>query len=71
VIDTHDDTVHDVLQFFGTSDLFVRREFVVVPQRNDEDKIEKREQDNTEDDDEDDDDETTFCCPRAMFEKEE
>ena len=29
----------------------MRREFVVVPQRNDEDKIEKREQDNTEDDD--------------------
>ena len=48
----------------------MRREFVVVPQRNDEDKIEKGEQDNTEDDDEDDD-ETTFCCPRAMFEKEE
>ena len=69
MIDTHDDTVHDVLQFFGTSDLFVRREFVVVPQRNDEDKIEKREQDNTDDDE--DDDETTFCCPRAgMFEKE-
>ena len=69
MIDTHDDTVHDVLQFFGTSDLFVRREFVVVPQRNDEDKIEKREQDNT--DDGEDDDETTFCCPRAgMFEKE-
>ena len=68
MIDTHDDTVHDVLQFFGTSDLFVRREFVVVPQRNDEDKIEKRE-DNTDDDE--DDDETTFCCPRAgMFEKE-
>ena len=69
MIDTRDDTVHDVLQFFGTSDLFVRREFVVVPQRNDEDKIEKREQDNTDDDE--DDDETTFCCPRAgMFEKE-
>ena len=69
MIDTHDDTVHDVLQFFGTSNLFVRREFVVVPQRNDEDKIEKREQDNTDDDE--DDDETTFCCPRAgMFEKE-
>ena len=40
-----------------------------MPQRNDEDKIEKREQDNTDDDE--DDDETTFCCPRAMFEKEE
>ena len=47
----------------------MRREFVVVPQWNDEDKIEKREQDNTDDDE--DDDETTFCCPRAMFEKEE
>lgn len=69
MIDTHDDTVHDVLQFFGTSDLFVRREFVVVPQRNDEDKIEQREQDNT-DDEEDDEEATTFCCPRAMFEKE-
>lgn len=47
----------------------MRREFVVVPQWNDEDKIEKREQDNTDDDE--DDDETTFCCPRAgMFEKE-
>ena len=47
----------------------MRREFVVVPQWNDEDKIEKREQDNT-DDDEDDEKATTFCCPRAMFEKE-
>ncbi len=46
----------------------MRREFVVVPQWNDEDKIEKREQDNTDDDE--DDDETTFCCPRARFEKE-
>lgn len=47
----------------------MRREFVVVPQWNDEDKIEKREQDNTDDDE--DDDETTFCCPRARFEKEQ
>lgn len=47
----------------------MRREFVVVPRWNDEDKIEKREQDNT-DDDEDDEEATTFCCPRAMFEKE-
>lgn len=45
----------------------MRREFVVVPQRNDEDKIEKREQDNT--DDEDDEEARTFCCPRAMFEE--
>jgi hypothetical protein len=43
----------------------VRREFVVVPQWNDEDKIEKREQDNTDDED----DEATFCCPRAGFEE--
>ena len=45
----------------------MRREFVVVPRWNDEDKIEKREQDNT--DDEDDEEARTFCCPRAMFEE--